>query len=305
MAPTNALSTYTLLPLAFPPNPSYPVHATQILYIRPNAPRIPTEADSRSLFILNLPIDATATHLKSIFATLLGSAGRVEDVLFNGDAPKSTAVTEIQKGPGISKKRKRGEEDEVPQELPRPWDREVLRRRDAVVVFVDSKSAEGALKAARKLSSKKKDKFPIWGQGIESKIPALGSARYAAHNKLRYPDPRSLQQNVDSYITSYNLAESQRAKAAAKARNVPDEDGFVTVTRGGRVGPAKQEEAERKRKEMEERGKERVGGAFYRFQVRERRKEEMGELVRGFEEDKKRVENMRERRGKGGFRPES
>lgn len=226
----------------------------------------------------------------------------MEDVLFNGEAPKSTAVTEIQKGG--SKKRKR-EEVETPEDLPRPWDREVLRNRNAVVVFVDTKSAESALKAARKISSKKVDKYPIWGAGVEDKIPALGSARYAAYNKLRYPDPRALQENIDTYISSFNLLESQRAKAAAKGRNVPDADGFVTVSRGGRVGPAKVEEAERKRREMEERGKERVGGAFYRFQVRERRKEEQAELVRGFEEDRRRVEGMRDRRGKGGFRPET
>jgi len=222
--------------------------------------------------------------------------------LFNGDAPKESHALELHKGSG--KKRKR-DEVEVPEELPRPWDREVLKSRNAVVVFVDTKSAEAALKAARKISTKKADKHPIWGQGIEDKIPALGSARYAAHHSLRFPSQQTLQQNVDAFMTAFNAAEEQREKEKKRARNVPDEDGFVTVSRGGRVGPAKAEEAEKKRREMEERGKERVGGGFYRFQVRERRKMEQAELVKGFEEDRRRVEGMRERRGKGGFRPES
>lgn len=85
---------------------------------------------------------------------------------------------------------------------------------------------------------------------------------------------------------------------------MPDEDGFVTVTRGGRVGPARKADAESKRVEMEEkeRKKREEMGDFYRFQTRERRKAEQGELVKRFEEDRKRVEAMKEKRGK--FRPE-
>jgi ribosomal RNA-processing protein 7 len=174
------------------------------------------------------------------------------------------------------------------------------------VVLVDEKSVESALKAIRKLHKSKSgaDKYPVWGSGTEGKIPALGSARYLNHHKLRYPDMAVLQKNVDAFMTAWNYQEEEKARLAKKQRNVPDEDGFVTVAKGGRTGPARREDVERKQAELDEkeRKKREEMGDFYRFQMRERRKAEQGELVKQFEEDKKRVEVMKEKRGR--FRPE-
>jgi len=75
------------------------------------------------------------------------------------------------------------------------------------------------------------------------------------------------------------------------------------VSRGGRVGPARIEEAQRKQKELADRkAKNAVKDDFYRFQNRERRKEVEVGLRRRFEEDRERVWRMREGRGVG--RPE-
>jgi ribosomal RNA-processing protein 7 len=94
-----------------------------------------------------------------------------------------------------------------------------------------------------------------------------------------------------------------RNKLRKTARSVPDEDGFITVTRGGRAGPARMEEAEAKKAELEERRKNNgVKDDFYRFQNREKRKEAEVNLRKRFEEDRRRVERMRERRGR--VRPE-
>jgi ribosomal RNA-processing protein 7 len=304
------IGEYTVLTVNIPPTSAYPKPATQTIYLRPHAPKIPTESDSRSLFLVNVPIDTTATHLRGVFTSLLG-VGRVEDVTFEHEkkAIISKEIALLNTAGQKNKKRKRGAEevDLVSQGLPPIWDRDLRKSGStAVVVLVDEKNVENALKAIRKLhKSGKEMNWPIWGEGIEDKVPALGSARYVAHQKLRYPDPQVLQRNVDAFMTAFNLAEEEKAKQAKKARNVPDEDGFVTVTRGGRVGPARREEAEEKRKEVEEREKRKREsmGNFYRFQIREKRKEQQGELVRRFEEDRRKVEGMRERRGK--FRPES
>jgi ribosomal RNA-processing protein 7 len=76
------------------------------------------------------------------------------------------------------------------------------------------------------------------------------------------------------------------------------------VTRGGRAGPARLEEAEAKAKELEQRKRNNgVKDDFYRFQNREKRKEAEGLLKRRFEEDRRRVQDMRMRRG--AIRPES
>lgn len=93
--------------------------------------------------------------------------------------------------------------------------------------------------------------------------------------------------------------EATRARLLTRQRAEPDEDGFITVTRGGRVGPSRQEEAQEKAEKQKQKsaGKE----DFYRFQIREQRKERAGTLLRGFEEDRRKVEEMKKRRNK--FRP--
>jgi len=299
------IGDYVILPITLPPTAAYPKPATHTLYLRPHAPKIPTETDSRSLFVVNVPVDSTPMHFKAVFADLI-QTGRFESIIFENDKhkppPSQALETTYKKG----KKRKRNAE-EADTELPQTWDRELRRSGStAVITLVDEKSVESTLKAIRKLHKSSKDnKWPIWGSGIESKIPSLGSARYLAHQKMRYPDPIALQANVDAFMTRFNEKEEERARAEKRKRNVPDEDGFVTVTRGGRVGPARKEGAEAKRREMEEkeRKKREEMGDFYRFQMRERRKQEQGELVKGFEEDRRRVESMKEKRGR--FRPES
>jgi len=289
------LGEYSVLPLA---------GADHTFYIRKHEPKIPTENDSRSLFLVNVPIDSTPAHFRALFSTLIG-AGRFESIAFNHEPEleKETPVQALQKQ---GKKRKRAQEKVENVELSSTWDRACHKSGStAVVLLLDDKSVKATLSAIRKLHEAKKDaKWPVWGEGVEGKVPALGSARYLTHQKTRYPDPATLQAAVDAFMTKWNADEEEKARMAKRQRNLPDEDGFVTVTRGGRTGPARQEDAERKRAEMEEKeqNKREGMGDFYRFQMRERRKAEQGELVKQFEEDKKRVEVMKEQRGR--FRPE-
>ena len=159
----------------------------------------------------------------------------------------------------------------------------------------------------------------VWGAGVEQKLPALGAASeffmitpfadldeslmlglgYMAHHTLRFPSTAALQASVDAYMTNFAEQEAARARALARQRAVPDEDGFITVTRGGRMGPARQEEAQEKADKQKE--KQKGKDDFYRFQLREKRKEQANELLKGFEEDRKKVEEMKKRRNK--FRP--
>lgn len=227
----------------------------------------------------------------------------------------SPAVANAQPKSGGDRKRKRGsdEDDSDSSKYPLPdlWDRTTHSSGStAVVVMVDNKSVEAVLKGIRKLhKSGKHQKFPVWGAGLENKLAALGSTRYEARHARSYPDPATLQANVDAFMTAFNAREENKRRDDARKRSGPDDEGFVTVTRGGRAGPARRGEAEEKRKEMEEREekkrREMETGGFYRFQVREQRKREQGELVRKFEEDKRRIERLREGKGKRGLRPET
>jgi len=98
--------------------------------------------------------------------------------------------------------------------------------------------------------------------------------------------------------------ETARARALSGARALPDAEGFITVTRGGRAGPARLEDANEAMEKQKEKERARREGVedFYRFQVREKNKKRAGELVRAFEEDRRRVEEMRKAR-RGTFKP--
>ncbi|KAH8808074.1 ribosomal RNA-processing protein 7-domain-containing protein [Xylogone sp. PMI_703] len=313
-----SIGDYLVLPISIPPTPAYQISTTHHIYLRQHAPKIPTPDDSRSLFLVNTPVDSTEAHFRSIFTSLVG-AGRFESISFEDEKdvhsttglprlPNQSADKKLSKG----KKRKRAaaESDERDTELPQTWDRSLRRSGGtAIVVLVDEASVNAVLKAVKKLHKpgKEAQKYPIWGHDVsEAQTSKLGSARYAAHHALRYPDPVSLQSSIEAFMAAFNAREEAALRHAKRLRNVPDEDGFVTVTRGGgRAGPARREEAEEKRREMEEKEekKRREMGDFYRFQMRERRKAEQGELVKRFEEDRRRVEAMKEKRGR--FRPES
>ncbi|KAI5275394.1 hypothetical protein E4T47_01459 [Aureobasidium subglaciale] len=295
-----SVNEYTILPLSIPPTDSFP-HATKhYLYLRPNAPKIPTDNTPRELFVVNLPIDATESHLRSLFAEC-GAGARVERVEFEGQRTGRKVTAPVTSKSGGRKRKRWAEEKMV--ELPEMWDRRVGRSGNTcVVTFVDAAAAEMCVKEVKR--SVKAGKEIIWGAGLGGdKVPALGAAMrrtgYLSHHTLRFPSTAVLQASVDAYMTSFAEQEASRSRALARQRAEPDEDGFVTVTRGGRMGPARQEEAEEAAKKQKEKAKGKED--FYRFQMREKRKEKANELLKGFEEDRKKVEAMKMRRNK--FRP--
>ncbi|KAJ4292562.1 hypothetical protein N0V90_009225 [Kalmusia sp. IMI 367209] len=310
-APTT-VADFIVLPLALPSLLGLPPScddAKHYVYVRAHAPSIATESSARSLFIANVPVDASETNIRALFAEQLGGA-RVEGVDFDSSIPavvehKRFKSNEKSGGTGESrgKKRKRGEADIVAEgvvedeesALPRIWNGE-LRRSGAcaVVTFVDKGSMRGALK---EVSTAVKERRNITWPGGET----LGVERYKSHASLLYPAPSGLQSTTNAYLAQFDRAHAQRSRQLAHLRNVPDEDGFITVTRGGgRSAPAARLEIAEKQKSEHEDRKKKKGelNGFYRFQNREKRKEEEGRLRRQFEKDRRRVVEMRERRGK-------
>ncbi len=309
-----SVGEYSILPVTIPASTSYPKEAVHSIYVRPHNPKIPTPADSRSLFLVNVPVDSTEAHIRAVFTSLLG-AGRFETVVFENERKekekeRAGPAPNVLAGVTVVEKRKKRKQDDVVEEdnrsaseMPKVWNRPIHHSGStAVAALADEKSVELALKAIRK--AVKTGECPVWGDGVKKAAP-LGSARYMAHQRLRYPSTEVLQNAVDTFMAEWNGREEETATAAKRMRNVPDADGFITVTRGGRVGPARQHDAEEaRRKEVEkEDAKRKSMGDFYRFQGRERRKEEQGELLKRFEEDRKKVEALKSER-KGRFRPE-
>ena len=307
------VSDYHVLPLRLPSYPAVHFEAMHYIYFKLHTPSVPTPESSRSLFLVNIPIDSTAIHLKHLFSKQIGlPAGRIVDVIFNETPTKKKTPPASALLGKASKKRKRGSEEEavleVESTLPSTWDREIYTSgSSATIVFVDRASLDAAVKATRAFSTK--GNKVTWGDGIANKTAKLGSHRryyiyvysstktrsgYLAHASLTFPPRDSLLSAVNNYMTIFNANQDIAAKALARKRSMPDEDGFVTVTRGGRNAAARMEDAQ----ESLERQKERQKGLndFYRFQGREARKEKALELVKRFEEDKEKVKQMKARR---------
>lgn len=315
MAPTpKTIGDFSVLPLSIPPVPSYPHAATHHLYVKRHEPKNATPDDDRSLFVTNVPVDSTEPHFRAVIASLVG-AGRFESIRFEADKKTSPASLEPAQAARLSaiasRKRKRDfdtdsedEEEEEIARLPTTWTRPLHRSgSNAVLVLADEKSVELVLKAIAKTHKSKK--YPVWAEGVQEKVPPLGSPWLRAHNKLSYPPKELLQESIDAFFNVYNRKEKTAAELAKRLRNEPDEDGFVTVTRGGRAPPARRDEAEEARKRMlekEEKKKDEMGN-FYRFQLREKKKAEQAELIKRFDEDRRRVQAMKQKRGK--FRPQT
>ena len=338
----STVADFTVLPLTLPTISGLPdshKDTQHYLYIKPHSPSAYTPTAERSLFVANIPIDASETNIRSLFAEQLGGA-RVESVDFDASVPArplhkrwkaSARDADDEQGEQRGKKRKRNDAEVVAEgvvedeesALPALWGGEVRRSGSAaVVVFVDKRSARGALKEIQ--SAVKSGRTVEWksgsGLGVERKSTHITPTHertklarhihtdpppgYKTHLHLLHPSSSALQSSINAYLTQFTSLERTRASLLKHARTVPDEDGFVTVTRGGRAGPARLEEAEKKKAELEERRKNNgVKDDFYRFQNREKRKEAEVNLRKRFEEDRRRVERMRERRGR--VRPEA
>ncbi|KAJ9605672.1 hypothetical protein H2200_009521 [Cladophialophora chaetospira] len=282
---------FVALPLRLPATQAYPVETTHYIYLKPHDPNVPDEDASRSLFLVNIPVSTTLQSLKDLFTTNL-EGGVIEMVHFSETAPGKGATSTPK-----SRKRKRMTAEEIETgletySLPAVWDTPVHKSgANAIVVFVDKSAMDLTLKAARRAA--KSGTFITWPEGT------LGLARYESYKQSQFPPPKSLLRAVNAYMTAFSALEESRSRDNARRRALPDEDGFVTVTRGSK-GSVRMEEAKEAAERVAQKVKEKAEGTedFYRFQNREKRKERQEGLVRRFEEDKRRVEEMRSRRRK-------
>lgn len=313
MAPQEAAGNqFAILPIQLPPVPSYPVTATHEIRVRRNAPRIPTANDSRSLFLKNIPTDSTEPHFRAVFSHLVGP-GRFESVQFEDQAASALALDPARAITinGFAKKRKRGdvEEEERQREeeaaqLPDIWTRKLQQSSStAIVLLADEKSVQQVLKAIAKLEKTKK--YPVWGENLADQVAPLGAPWISSHLQLSRADKTETKKAVHAFFNTFNRKEKEAAELAKRLRNEPDDDGFVTVTRGSRAAPASRNEAEEAKRKMVEKQTKKKDEMqnFYRFQLRQKRKEEQAALLKRFDEDRKKVDAMREKRGK--FKPET
>lgn len=193
---------FTILPLTLPTQPGLPpacAEAKHYLYIRVHAPTNPTPDTDRSLFIANVPIDASESNIRRLFAEQLGGA-RVESVEFDSAIPagpvRKQVREEVVAEKGKGRKRKRDEEvvaeglvEDEESALPRIWPAPLRKSGStAVVVFVDRESRRGALKEVQRVVKEGTEVRWLGGEkgvvGVERECQ-VSSTIAAQHPELR------------------------------------------------------------------------------------------------------------------------
>lgn len=201
------ISDYYILPLSLLPLPSFPVRTTHYLYVGKHKPKILTPATERSLFLINVPFDATTLRIRKIFTAQIGlPSGRIENIQFEGDRGKVQDSYKPQvKEAGIAKKGKKrkrhtgdGNLDEISGiRLPSTWNRELRAiGGTAVITLVDRASMEATIKAVQKTRTENKE--VIWGEGVGVTQNSLGSSRMCclSHGNFGKPSHKSNSNRV-------------------------------------------------------------------------------------------------------------
>lgn len=291
------IAGFSILPIILPSCAAFPQSVRSYLFVKKHEPKEADENAERSLFIANIPVTTNGQLVRHLFQTQL-AAGVVENVTFLDPNGRDHPATPIQSRKQ-SRKRKRITADDLElqldtQYLPSTWDSQFLPvGSHCVALFVDRQSAELSFKSVKKAS--KAGKEIVWGEGLEDTLPLQGSSRYSYHNAHQFASRPEMVNLVENFMTSYNHMMELRSREQVRKRQIPDDEGFITVSKGFK-GAARKDHAEEMASKQKEKNKPLEN--FYRFQMREKRKEQQAEMIKRFEEDKRRVEELKRRRGK-------
>ncbi|XP_072444529.1 LOW QUALITY PROTEIN: ribosomal RNA-processing protein 7 homolog A, partial [Chiloscyllium punctatum] len=111
-------------------------------------------------------------------------------------------------------------------------------------------------------------------------------------------DPKDLQDDIDQFMEQYDQKQAKLEAMAKEEEGMPDEDGWVKVTRRGRRPGIPRTEAGNLRliqREKQKRAQKELLN-FYSWQHRESQREHIAQLRRKFEEDKQKIALMRAQR---------
>ncbi|XP_038612521.1 ribosomal RNA-processing protein 7 homolog A isoform X2 [Tachyglossus aculeatus] len=223
---------------------------------------------SRTLFILNVP----PYCLEEDLIQLLSCCGKVQSL-------------ELQEKPDLAESR--------PEPRSRFFQPRPATFHVAYVVFRKPASVHLAMSLGRKgplvISS-------------ESRPVKTGIQKWIADYSASLVDPEALKVEVDTFMEKYDNEIAKEDAKAEEEEGVPDNEGWVKVTRKGRRPGIPRTEAASLRlleKEKQKRTRKELLN-FYAWQHRETKREHLAQLRKKFEEDKQRIALMRAQRK---FRP--
>ncbi|KAF8834785.1 hypothetical protein BDN67DRAFT_1006022 [Paxillus ammoniavirescens] len=298
---------FTVIPVAY-------AKSTHIIYARPHASKSknPILPADRTLFLVNVPVDATDREVSLFFK----NCGTVERVVYDREGLDSEQLAgeisdsdgEDEEGsmdvdaPEQPRKKRRVQKDKQtkpvpPTVVPLPTvPLRTLRKTgsSAHVVFLDASSLAKALVPPSKPRP--------WPSSEEPR----GLAHYAALYDSRRPPLDVVKAHADTSMNlfEFELAQAKQKSTYRKGEAIVDEDGFTLVTRGGAygqtlgggVGVASKtfqmtgRTGSKKKKEPKEKE------TFYAFQKAEKQRKALLDLKKNFEADKARIEKLKESR---------
>ncbi|XP_005003950.1 ribosomal RNA-processing protein 7 homolog A isoform X1 [Cavia porcellus] len=244
--------------------------ASHYLYAREHRVREGAQSSwpqKRTLFVLNVPPYCSEECL----SRLLSPCGPIQSV-------------ELQEKPDLSESKK---EPKSRFFHPKP----IPGFRVAYVVFQRARGVAAALTL----------KGPLL-VSTESHPVKSGIHKWISDYADAVADPEALRVEVDTFMEAYDKKIAEEEAKAKEEEGVPDEEGWVKVTRRGRRPVLPRTEAASLRvleRERRKRARKELLN-FYAWQHRESKMEHLAQLRKKFEEDKQRIELLRAQRK---FRP--
>ncbi|EFO21087.1 hypothetical protein LOAG_07405 [Loa loa] len=127
---------------------------------------------------------------------------------------------------------------------------------------------------------------------IDVELTHNGAAKSCDEYRKSFKTVAQLQESVDSYIEKHDTEILEEKRKAKRMANVPDKDGWITVTKSHykpvpRAIVVKNKEDLLKLSKKKKRVEESI--AFYSFQLKQSKLKHLEELRRKFAEDKKKL----------------
>ncbi|KAJ7031605.1 ribosomal RNA-processing protein 7-domain-containing protein [Mycena alexandri] len=287
MSLPSSIAGFSVLPISYTGTSTHYLYARSHTGSKKNASQILPEG--RTLFLVNVPPDATERELVLLFK----GCGTVEKVVFDLDPQEKLvepddsdeeeedeveeAVDETEENsPGNGGKLSKNK-PQPPKIIPLPS--KPLRRlrptgRSAHLVFLDASSLERALAPQPKARP--------WPASEEPS----GVAHYAALFDSLRPPLDTVRAHADSAMElfEFELKQTKQQSKYRKGEAIVDEDGFTLVTRGGAYG---QTLGGGVGKEPQQKA------GFYAFQKAEKQRNDLMELKKNWEADKAKVEKLK------------
>ncbi|KAK7491849.1 hypothetical protein BaRGS_00016868 [Batillaria attramentaria] len=258
---------FTVVPVRFDAS----CQSQHYLYTKKHTTRETDEVKPRekTLFVLNVPPYATEGSLRQAFSC----CGKVMKVYLHDKPTKGEPPVETS------------------QFFP-----EHATPKGFKVAYIVFKRSDSVQKALTLPYSK-----PLLLSTAENPV-VTGIEKWKQHYLDQTTDVAEMKKEVTRFMEEYDKKVEEEQKQAKEMDGVPDDDGWITVTRVGKNKGAPRTEAEEKRVTIKDRKKrkEKELVNFYSFQIRESKKQHIVELRKKFEEDKQRIAMMKAARK---FRP--